>query len=71
MRAKIKYMEILKKTGCKIKMIVEKLNPSIRGQINYFGKVNAAAMKYTLDCVDRRIVELAMCKYIDFVVEDV
>lgn len=53
-REKIRSMEIHKKTGCKINMIAEELNPTIRGWINYFGKFNASAIKYSLDCVDRR-----------------
>ncbi|WP_242975029.1 group II intron maturase-specific domain-containing protein [Anaerovirgula multivorans] len=32
----------------------------LRGWINYFGKYNASAIKYTLDCVERRIVKWAM-----------
>ncbi len=62
-RDKIKSLEIHKKTGCKINMIAEELNPTIRGWINYFGKFNASAMKYSLDCVDRRLIKWAMCKY--------
>ncbi|MHB1394596.1 MAG: group II intron maturase-specific domain-containing protein [Clostridia bacterium] len=44
-------------------IIAEKLNPSIRGWINYFGKFNASMLKYTLDCIDRRLVKCAMCKF--------
>ena len=47
-RDKIKSLEIHKKTGCKIDMIAEILNPMLRGWINYFGKFNPSAMKYTL-----------------------
>jgi group II intron reverse transcriptase/maturase len=65
-RDKIKSMEIHKKTGCKINMIAEELNPTIRGWINYFGKFNASAMKFSLDCVDRRLIKWAMCKYKHF-----
>ena len=57
-RAKIKELEIHKKTGCKIEMIAECINPIIRGWVNYFGKYNAAAIKYSLDCVERRIVKM-------------
>lgn len=62
-RDKIRSMKIHKKTGCKINMIAEELNPTIRGWINYFGKFNASAMKFSLDCVDRRLIKWAMCKY--------
>ena len=62
-RDKIKSLEIHKKTGCKIDIIAEILNPMLRGWINYFGKFNPSAMKYTLQCVERRLVKWAMCKY--------
>ena len=62
-RDKIKMLEIHKKTGCKIDMIAEILNPMLRGWINYFGKFNPSAMRYTLQCIERRIVKWAMCKY--------
>lgn len=50
-RDKIKMLEIHKKTGCKIDMIAEILNPMLRGWINYFGKFNPSAMRYTLQCI--------------------
>lgn len=62
-RDKIKMLEIHKKTGCKIDMIAEILNPMLRGWINYFGKFNPSAMRYTLQCIERRIVKWAMSKY--------
>ncbi|WP_157047278.1 group II intron reverse transcriptase/maturase [Alkaliphilus metalliredigens] len=65
-RAKIKALKIHKKTGCKIDMIAQWINPIVRGWINYFGKYNASAIKYTLDCVERRIVKWAMCKFKNF-----
>ena len=65
-RDKIKSLEIYKKTGCKINMIAEILNPLLRGWINYFGKFNPSAMKYTLQCIERRLVKWAMCKYKNF-----
>lgn len=65
-RNKIKSLEIYKKTGCKINMIAEILNPRLRGWINYFGKFNPSAMKYTLQCIERRLVKWAMCKYKNF-----
>lgn len=52
-----------KKTGCKIDMIAEILNPLLRGWINYFGKFNPSAMRYTLQCIERRLVKWAMSKY--------
>jgi len=65
-RDKIKSLEIHKKTGCKIDIIAEILNPMLRGWINYFGKYNPSAMKYTLQCTERRLVKWAMCKYKKF-----
>jgi group II intron reverse transcriptase/maturase len=62
-REKIKLLEIHRKTGCKIDMIAEVINPIIRGWINYFCKYNPQATKYSLDCVDRRLVKWAMCKF--------
>lgn len=62
-RDKIKKLEIHKKTGCKIDMIAEMLNPLLRGWINYFGKFNPSAMRYTLQCIERRVVKWAMSKY--------
>lgn len=65
-RGKIKEMELHKKTGSKIEMIAEVINPTVRGWINYFSKFNASAMKLSLECVDRRLVKWAMCKYRHF-----
>lgn len=63
LRDKIKSMEIHKKTGCKINIIAEMLNPLIRGWMNYFGKFNPSAMRGTLQCIERRVIKWAMCKY--------
>ena len=62
-RRRIKKLEIHKKTGSTIQMIAEMLNPLIRGWMNYFGKYNPSAMKYTLQVTERRIEKWAMCKY--------
>ena len=56
-RDKIKALEIHKRTGCKIDMIAELLNPMIRGWMNYFGKFNPSAMKNTLQCIERRLIK--------------
>ena len=45
-------------------MIAEMLNPLLSGWINYFGKFNLSAMRYTLQCIERRLVKWAMSKYI-------
>lgn len=65
-RDKIKFMEIHKKTGCKINIVAEMLNPLIRGWMNYFGKFNPSAMRGTLQCIERRLIKWAMCKYKNF-----
>lgn len=65
-RTKIKEIEVHKKTGSKIDIIAEMLNPMIRGWMNFFGKFNPSAMKGTLQCIERRLVKWAMCKYKNF-----
>ena len=60
---KIKAMEIHKRSGSKLEMIAETMNPIVRGWMNYFGAFNRSAMKGTLDVIQRRLVKWAMCKY--------
>ncbi len=62
-RAKIKAMEIHKKTGCKLDIIAEWLNPIVRGWVNYFNKYNPSAIRYSLQCLECRIIKWAMCKF--------
>ena len=62
-RERVKQMEIHLMSGSKIEMIAERLNPVVRGWMNYFGKFNKSAMKFTLDCINRILVKWAMCKY--------
>lgn len=62
-RSKIKAMKIHKKTGCKIDIIAEMLNPIIRGWINYFSRYNPVAIKYTLEYIENRIIKWAMRKF--------
>ena len=66
LKDKVKALEIHKRTGSKIEMIAEMLNPILRGWMNYFGKFNRSAMKRALDCVQRRLIKWAMCKYKNF-----
>lgn len=63
LRNKIKDMELHKMTGSNINIIAEIINPIVRGWINYFNKYNPSAIKYTIECIQRRIVRWAMCKY--------
>jgi hypothetical protein len=44
-------------------VFAEAINPMVRGWINYFGKYNPQAIKYSLDCVERRLIKWAMCKF--------
>lgn len=66
LKDKVKALEIHKRTGSKIEMIAEMLNPILRGWMNYFGIFNRSAMKRALDCVQRRLIKWAMCKYKNF-----
>ena len=63
LRDKIKALEIHKRSGSKIEMIAETINPIVRGWMNYFGVYNRTAMKSTLDVIQRRLIRWAMCKY--------
>lgn len=62
-RDKVKALKIHSMSGSKIEMLAELLNSMIRGWLNYFGKYNRSAVKYTMDCINRRLVKWAMCKY--------
>ena len=62
-RDKIKAIQLHRYTGSKIEMLAERVNPIIRGWLNYFTKYNPSAVKYTMDCLNRRLVKWAMCKY--------
>ena len=63
LKDKIKAMELHKRSGSKIEMIAEAINPTVRGWMNYFGAYNKSAMKGTLDVIQRRLIKWAMCKY--------
>jgi len=62
-RDKIKSMRIHSFSGSKIEMIAELINPIVRGWLNYFTKFNPSAVRYSIDCLNRRLVRWAMCKY--------
>lgn len=62
-RDKLKSLEIHSMTGSKVVMLAELISPIIRGWLTYFGKYNFSAIKYTMDCVNRKLVKWAMCKY--------
>ena len=63
LRDKVRAMELHKRTGSKIEMIAEAVNPVVRGWMNYFGKYNPSSMKRALDCIQRRLIRWVMCKY--------
>lgn len=62
-REKLKAMKLHKKTGSKIEMIAELINPMVRGWLNYFTAYCKSAVRYTMQCLNRRLVKWAMCKY--------
>lgn len=65
-RDKIKELKLHKMSGSSITIIAKLINPIVRGWINYFGKYNASALKYTIKCIESRIVRWAMNKYKHF-----
>lgn len=62
-REKIKTLELHKKTGCKLDIIAEIVNPIVRGWTNYFSRFNFNAIRYSLNCLENRIVKWTMCKF--------
>ena len=56
-------MELHKRSGLKIDMIAEMINPIVRGWMNYFGKFNRYAMKCALNVIQMRLVMWAMRKF--------
>lgn len=66
LRDKIKELKLHKMSGSSINIIAQLINPIVRGWINYFGKYNASALKYTIKCIESRIVRWAMNKYKHF-----
>jgi len=56
-------MKIHLMSESKIEMIAERLNPMVRGGMNSFGKFNKSVMKFTLECINSRLIKGAMCKY--------
>ena len=66
LRDKIKELKLHKMSGSSINIIAKSINPIVRGWINYFGKYNVSALKYTIKCIESRIVRWAMNKYKHF-----
>lgn len=63
LKDKIKAMELHKRSGAKIEMIAETINPVVQGWMNYFGRYNRSAMRNTLGVIQRRLIKWVMCKY--------
>jgi uncharacterized protein YdiU (UPF0061 family) len=47
------------RSGSKIDMIAEDINPMVRGWLNYFRKFNPSSSH----CLNKRLIKWAMCKY--------
>ncbi len=62
-RAKVKEMNIRSRSGSKLEMLAEELNPIIRGWLNYFGKYGRSEVKSSMHYVNQRFVYWAMSKY--------
>jgi group II intron reverse transcriptase/maturase len=62
-RHKIRDMEVHKWSGSSLDIVAERLNPMLRGWINYFAAFNRSTITYSLECVERRLVKWAMCKF--------
>ena len=54
-RDKIKAMELHKKSGSKIEMIAEQINPIFREWLNYFMSYCKSAVKCTMQCLNERL----------------
>ncbi|NFF81613.1 RNA-directed DNA polymerase [Clostridium botulinum] len=63
LRDKIKELNLYKMTGSNINIIAEIINPIVIGWINYFSKHNSSTIKYTIECIERRLIKWAMCQY--------
>ena len=50
-------------SGSKIEIVAEVFSPMIRGWLQYFSKYSSASVKYTMDCINRRLINWAMSKY--------
>ncbi len=60
---KVKVMSLHRLSGSKIEMIAELINPMVRGEVNYLKIYCLSAIKYTMNCLNRRLVPWAIQKY--------
>jgi RNA-directed DNA polymerase len=65
-REKVKQMKIHHRTGGKIEMLAESLNPIIRGWLNYFSAYGKSETRKTMQYINRCLIRWAMCKYKHF-----
>ena len=62
-RDKIRAMELHKKSGSKIEMIAEQINPIVRGWLNYFMSYCKSAVSYTMHCLNERLCRWVRHKF--------
>ena len=62
-RDKIKAMELHKKSGSKIEMIAEQINPIFREWLNYFMSYCKSAVKCTMQCLNERLCRCVRHKF--------
>jgi hypothetical protein len=62
-RDKVKDMKLQKRVGSSLKAIAVDINPTVRGWLNYFMKYQPSGVRYSMDCLNRRITRWAMRKY--------
>lgn len=62
-REKIKEMQIHNLSGSTLTMVAETINSKVRGWLNYFQKFCPSEVKFTMECLNRRLVIWAMRKY--------
>ena len=62
-RARIKRYNLHKRSGSKLAMLAEDINPIVKGWLNYYSRYCPSAVKLTMDCLNARLVRWAMFKY--------
>lgn len=64
-RERIVSLRLHMRSGSKIDMIAEDINPMVRGWLNYFRKFNpsSSSVRHAMYCLNRRLIKWVMCKY--------
>lgn len=62
-RGRLKRLNLHKRSGSKIDMLAEDINPMVRGWLNYYAKYCPSGVKRTMDALNDRLVRWAMMKY--------